>query len=123
MTAAPNLLSPEQQREFDACIGLWQRRLGLIDWRIERSRKTTRNMAEVLIHHPDRLALYRVGDFGAAAITSETIEATALHEALHVLLCELTNSADYGIEGEPLRSAEHRVINVLEKLLLQGSAS
>jgi hypothetical protein len=116
---APNPLTPEQVDAFNLYVRVWQERLGLNDWRIVHSRRKTRSMAEVTIHHKARLATYRVGDFGAEAITPESIEATALHELLHVLLAELTNQAEYGIEGEALESAEHRVIHVLEKLLLK----
>jgi hypothetical protein len=118
-----NLLTEEQKLAFDEAVRRWQTTLGMVDWRLERSKKATRNMAEVEIHHKDRLASYRIGDFGAAQITSETIEATALHEVLHVMLCELVNSAEYGIEGEALESAEHRVINALEKTLLTRKAA
>lgn len=117
--AAPNLLSPEQQQLFDAYIKKWQVLLGLTDWRIERSSRKTKNMAEVKISHPDRLATYRVGDFGSTPITAESIESTAIHECLHILECELVNQEAYGLtDPDVIYSAEHRVVNVLEKLLL-----
>lgn len=115
-----NQLTEDQCAEFDGYILAWRERLGLTDWRVERSRKRTANMAEVTIHHKDRLASYRIGAFGGTPITSETIEATALHELLHVLLCELTNQVDYGLTGPALESAEHRVVNTLERLLMEG---
>lgn len=122
MKPAPNLLTPDQHAEFDRSVVKWQGLLGLNDWRIERSKKKTRNMSEIQLFHPNRLAMYRVGDWGATPITSATIEATALHECCHVLLGELKHSAHYGIEGEALDSAEHRIVHVLEKLLLRESA-
>ncbi len=118
----PNLLTAEQHAEFDREVVRWQRVLGLNDWRVERGRKPSRNMAEVSINYVARLATYRVGDFGAAAITSATISSTALHEVSHVLLAELKRAAEFGIEGDALDSAEHRVIHTLEKLLGAGSA-
>jgi hypothetical protein len=121
MKPLPNLLNADQQAEFDRAVIHWQGVLGLNDWRIERSKIKTRNMAEVRINHVARLATYRVGDWGAAEITPDTISATALHECSHVLLAELKNSVAYGIEGEALDSAEHRVVHVLEKLLLKAA--
>ena len=122
MKRPPNLLTEEQQEAFSLYLKVWQERLGLQDWRIERSKKATRNMSEVEIFHPNRLALYRIGDFGAETISELSMESTALHEVLHVLLCELVNQAAYGIEGKALESAEHRVVHVLEKLLLKADA-
>jgi hypothetical protein len=115
----PNPLSPEQVDAFDLYVKAWQEKLGLQDWRLERARRKSRHMAEVKIYHKARLANYMVGDFGGAVINAESLESTALHELLHVLLAELVNQAEYGIEGEALESAEHRVIHVLEKLLLK----
>ena len=119
MKNAPNPLTEDDKRAFDGYVKVWQERLGLIDWRIERSKKSTKNMSEVVIYHPNRLANYRIGDdFGATSVTPESLEATALHEVLHVLICELVNQQAYGIDGAVLQSAEHRVVHVLEKLLM-----
>lgn len=115
-------LTPAEHDLFDAFVEKWQDRLGLKDWRIERSTKPTRYMADVTIEHSSRLAHYRLGPFGAAPVTPESIEATALHELLHVLLAELVNQVDYGITGTVLESAEHRVVHVLEKLLMRVPA-
>lgn len=121
MKAPPNVLNTEQSAAFDAAIAKWQLLLGLSDWRIERGRKSakTRNMAEISISHAARLAVYRTGDFGSAEITPLSIESTALHEVLHVFLAEVKNHIEYGItDVDAIDSAEHRVVNLLEKLLL-----
>jgi len=113
-------LTPEQVKEFDGYMAAWRERLGLHDWRIVRSRKKSKNMAEVVIHHADRLVSYKVGtDFGATPVTPLALEATALHEMLHVMLCELVNQTEYGITDQALQSAEHRVINALVNLVLK----
>lgn len=116
----PNPVSEADKDSFTVFVKSWQQRLGLNDWRIERSLRKTKNMAEVKIEHLHRLATYRIGEhFGGSPVNAKTLEATALHELLHVLLAELVNQVEYGIEGEALESAEHRVINTLEKLLLK----
>lgn len=121
----PEPLSDDDKAAFDLFLIAWQDRLGLHDWRIRRAKKPAAksNMAEVKIFHRNRLANVYLGDtFGVnTRPTPDTIEATALHELLHVLLAELVNQTEYGIEGEALESAEHRVIHVLEKLLMKDS--
>ena len=115
---APNLLTADQHEAFDLYVKEWQERLGLLDWRIERTRKKTKNMAEVVMDHKSRMANYRVGDFGATPVSPESIESTVVHELLHVLLYELVNQIEIGLTDVALESAEHRVVHVLEKLLL-----
>ena len=96
----------------------WQAKLSLHGWRIERSSGKTKAMAEVTVSYPDMLASYKVGSFGSAGTSPQTISATALHELLHVLLYELVNQRLLGLDGDLLISAEHRVVNALEKLLM-----
>jgi hypothetical protein len=123
MTKAPDHpLSDDDKAAFDLFVTVWQERLGLQDWRIKRAKKTAAkaNMAEVKIFHPNRMAnVYLGASFGPnTTVTPGALEGTALHELLHVFLAELVNQTEYGIEGEALESAEHRVIHVLEKLLM-----
>lgn len=112
-----NELTPEHCAVFDRYVAKWQKILNLSDWRIERAgQRAKKNMAEVIFDNGARLASYRIGlTFGPTEATLAALEATALHELLHVLLHDL-------IEAEPaaLEGAEHRVINVLEKLLIKG---
>lgn len=120
--AAPtNPVLPEHLLAFDRYLVKWQALLGLTDWRIVRSPKPTKNMADVEIHHKDRLARIRVGaDFGAATpVTPASIENTVVHELLHVALCELVHRTAYGItDDDAFASAEHRVVNMMAALLL-----
>jgi hypothetical protein len=97
---------------FDGYVAKWQKLLGLLDWRIERStRRSKKSMAEVTFDDSARLASYRIGlSFGAATVTPDSLERTALHEVLHVLLHDLLSNPD--------DATEHRVINVLEKILM-----
>lgn len=114
-----NIPDPTQVAYFDECVAKWQQVLSLADWRIERGSKMAKNaMASVEFDIPARLATYRIGDFGAEAITPESLCKTALHEVLHIFLHDLLSVASDGRStDEQLESAEHRVINVLEKLL------
>lgn len=112
-------------RAFGRYVRKWQNLLNLRDWRVvpRRSRATGGVMADVVRSLEDRLASYRLGDtFGSVAVTPHSLEATALHEMLHVLLHELVETARAPeTTDERLMSAEHRVINVLERLLLPES--
>lgn len=115
-----NVPNPEQVERFNSYIKHWQQVLNLVDWRIERGRKKAAKgaMAEVQMDSPARLATYRLGDFGAEDITDALLRATALHECLHVFLYDLISEAQANPQNaEHLEAAEHRVINVLEKLL------
>lgn len=98
---------------FDGYVQKWQRLLNLSDWRIERSpKRTKRAMAEVSFDKEARLASYRIGaSFGGAEVTPDSLERTALHELLHVLLHDALDN--------PSDATEHQVINVLEKLLME----
>lgn len=100
----------------------WQEVLNLQDWRIERGQKPAKDaMASVEINETARLAIYRLGEFGAATINTQSLSMTALHECLHVFLHDLIATAqDRGATPEQLESSEHRVINVLEKVLFGG---
>lgn len=111
--AYANELTDEHCAAFDGYVQKWQRLLNLSDWRIERAaRRSKRAMAEVSFDKPARLATYRIGvSFGACEVTPDSLERTALHEVLHILLHDALD--------EPGEASEHRVINVLEKLLME----
>ncbi len=115
----PNKPNEQQAKQFDEFVRLWQRVLNLQDWRIEKGIKPARGaMASVECDSPARLAIYRLGDFGAEEITPSSLSHTALHEVLHIFLYELISAAqDQKSTPEQLESAEHRVINVLERVL------
>ena len=114
-----NTPNPTQVAYFDEYVAHWQQVLSLGDWRIERGVKPAKQaMASVEFDMPARLATYRIGDFGAEEITPESLSKTALHEVLHIFLHDLISVASDGrFTDEQLESAEHRVINVLEKVL------
>ncbi len=125
MKKAPrNPVTADDREAFKTYLLLWQDRLGLQDWRVHLAGKpaTGGNMAEVTCDHKARLANVKLGkDFGGTPVTAESLEGTALHELLHVLLYEIHNQVDIGLKDEQLDSAEHRVIHVLERLLTKGS--
>ncbi len=97
--------------------------LNLGDWRIERGLKPAKNaMASVEFNEGARLATYRLGDFGAEKITPESLDQTALHELLHVFLHDLmTVAQDPKSSQDEIEAQEHRVVNLLEKLLSKDS--
>ena len=110
-----NKLTQADAKKFHGYIQKWQGLLNLHDWRVERSPKASKAMAEISMSLGDRLAVYKLGaEFGdTTAVTPHSLESTACHELLHVLLHELVCATD-----ETLESIEHRVINTLEKLLV-----
>ena len=114
-----NPVSAENALLFDSYIIKWQAKLNLNDWRIERGSLPAKNaMASVEFNDPARLATYRLGDFGAEAITPVSLEKTAIHELLHIMLHDLIETAQDKFEPDQLEAAEHRVINLFEKILL-----
>jgi hypothetical protein len=99
----------------------WQRLLNLSDWRIIKSDKPSPFMAEVYDFEDEhKLVRYKVGeDFKHTKVTPESIEATAIHEMLHVRLHPLIQAvSDYGIDAQEVVEREHEIIIVLEPLLL-----
>ena len=114
----------QQDAEFFAeCVKKWQKTLSLGDWRIEKGAKPAKQaMASVEFNENARLATYRLGDFGAEKITPESLDKTALHELLHVMLHDLMSVAqDPKSSQEEVEMQEHRVINLLEQLLFKES--
>jgi hypothetical protein len=115
-----NTVSPEDAKTFDGFVLKWQAKLSLGDWRIERGRKPAPKgaMATVEFDEPARLVTYKLGDFGAEQVNAQSLEKTAIHELLHVFLHDLIATAqDRGTTPEAMEAAEHRCINVLERLL------
>jgi len=99
--------------EFDGYVRDWQRILNLSDWRIERSGRRSKYLAEVVMDTEARLATYKVGKDFREPVTSKLLKATALHELLHIFLYDAIN--------DPSEGNEHRPINVLEKILMEAN--
>ena len=118
-----NIPTSEDAEFFALCVKKWQEVLNLSDWRIEKGLKPAKQaMASVEFNEGARLATYRLGDFGAEKITHKSLESTALHEVLHVFLHDLMTSAqDPKSSEEEVEKQEHRVINLLERMLLKDS--
>ena len=114
-----NKPTPEQIDFIIKCIEKHQVRLNLQDWRIEKSSKPASKgaMADVDISYGDRLAVIAVGnDWGGVKIDDTVLNATALHEVLHVFLRPLIEAAR-SRDDEAIEAAEHSVVVILEKLL------
>jgi len=119
----PNIPTPEQAELFAQSVRKWQQVLSLGDWRIEKGMKPAKAaMASVEFTPAARLAVYRLGDFGAEKITSESLDKTALHELLHIFLHDLmTVAQDASSSEDDKEMQEHRIINLLEHLLTKDS--
>ena len=118
-----NIPTPEHAELFAQSVRKWQQVLSLGDWRIEKGSKPAKSaMASVEFTPNARLAVYRLGDFGAEKITPESIDMTSLHELLHIFLHDLmTVAQDPKSSQDEVEMQEHRVINLLEKLLSKDS--
>ena len=118
-----NIPTPEHIELFAQSVRKWQQILSLGDWRIEKGIKPAKAaMASVEFTPAARLAVYRLGDFGAEKITAESLDKTALHELLHIFLHDLMCVAtDPKSSDEEIEMQEHRVINLLENLLSKDS--
>jgi len=117
----PNIPTTQDAEFFALCVKKWQSILHLGDWRIEKGLKPAKQaMASVEFNEGARLATYRLGDFGSEQINHQSLNSTALHEVLHVLLHDLMTAAqDPRSSPELLEKEEHRIINLLERLLLK----
>ena len=121
MPQAKHLTGPEHVAKFKAYLELWQDRLNLKDWRIEQHRSKAERgaLAQIQRSYPDRLAAWRLGvDWGAIEPTDHELESTAVHELLHVLICEVVELAQKKADDDILMAAEHRIVNSLERLLV-----
>jgi hypothetical protein len=118
-----NIPTPEDAKLFAQSVKKWQQVLSLGDWRIEKGSKPAKQaMASVEFTPNARLAVYRIGDFGAEKITPESLDRTALHELLHIFLHDLmVVSQDPKSSQDEIEMQEHRVINLLENLLFRNS--
>jgi hypothetical protein len=122
--AEVNKLSPEDADKLFQYVQGWQQRLNLGDWRIVRSSKPPKKgvMAQVIgLDVAQRLASIRVGmDFGSTDVNDHSLEQTAVHELLHIMLRPLIDAAkdNETTTQAQLESLEHSVINTLERLLV-----
>ena len=118
-----NIPTPEDAKLFALSVRKWQQVLSLGDWRIEKGSKPAKQAKASVEFTPNaRLAVYRLGDFGAEKITPESLDRTALHELLHIFLHDLmVVSQDPKSSQDEIEMQEHRVINLLENLLFRNS--
>jgi len=118
-----NIPTQQDAELFAKSVKKWQQVLSLGDWRIEKGTKPAKQaMASVEFNESARLAVYRLGDFGAEKITPESLDKTALHELLHIFLHDLMVVAtDPKSSDEDIEMQEHRVINLLENLIFKDS--
>jgi hypothetical protein len=118
-----NIPTQQDAELFAQSVKKWQQVLSLGDWRIEKGIKPAKGaMASVEFTDNARLAVYRLGDFGAEKITKESLDKTALHELLHIFLHDLMAVAtDPKSSDDDIEMQEHRVINLLENLLTKDS--
>ena len=113
-------MTPEQSDQFDGYIRKWQSLLGLNDWRLIRSNKKPNDICADIDPLPiHRMAVYRLGnDFGKEKVNAQSLESTACHEVLHVLVASYKAMCDAKADPDLVMSEEHRIIHTLERLLV-----
>ncbi len=125
MKIPKSIVSEEHAQQFAQCVEYWADVLGLSDWRIVVSEVRSRRkvMAEVFqFDLEQRSASIRLGkDFGHNPVTERALSELALHEVLHIFFHEMIQFAQSGGLQEDIDSAEHRLINVLERVLSNAS--
>lgn len=115
-----NPITPEHAELFDGLFKRWLELLNLGDWRIVKLKKPSTAMAEIneqdTVNH---IVRYKLGtDFGQHPVNLDTLENTAIHEALHVRLHETIEAAIEDQEySDRVRAAEHSAIIVLTEML------
>ena len=121
MKQPANPVTTEDAAKFHSYIEKWQTLLGLTDWRLLKGGKGPNGvMANVTISIPDRCATYRIGPhFGNDAVTDFTLEQTALHELIHVLLSPYKAAIKAKSSDDILMGEEHKIIHTLERLLVK----
>jgi hypothetical protein len=119
-----NHVTDDEAEQFRKHLRTWQTRLGLGTWRIVFSPKPAKNaMARVAeFDWPQRQARIELGrDWKSSPVNAGTLEQTAVHELLHVVLYELVEAArNPHASADELVSIEHAVVNALEKALVPG---
>jgi len=112
--------------ELDFCyfqdrVDRWAERLGLGDWDIRCAHtECVEVLAEVSINPVGRVASVALStDWGDLdEITRDTLDKTARHEVLHVVLADLVRYAENRTQDEELRDTiEHAIVRRLEKAL------
>lgn len=121
----PNQLTDAHRDQFAACVTFWADVLGLGDWRITLSTKHPPKGSLADVMHMDleqRAASIRLArDFDTEPVIERTLSDTALHEVLHILLHELKEFVRTDMSEDDILSAEHRVVNTLERVLSNAS--
>jgi hypothetical protein len=118
-----NILGSDDVDKFYTFARKWQDLLGLGRWRVATSAKRSAHMAEVVFDNDssNRLARLLVGKhFGNAPVDDETLEMTAIHEMLHILLKDYKRACvEQPYDETSQMEKEHEIVNVLEKLLYE----
>lgn len=117
-----NHLTPDDVAKFGRYLKLWQGRLGLQDWRIVLSPMPAKKCMAEMVNWDwqQRQVTCRVGlDWKSTPVTDATLEQTAVHELWHVVLFPLIEAAKNNqISEADLGSIEHRIINMIEQVLV-----
>jgi hypothetical protein len=121
-----NPVTLEHAQKFSAAVVFWADVLGMGDWRITVSEKRSTRAVMAEVYKCDleqRSATIRMGKhFGPSEVTERNLSDTALHECLHIFLHEVIEFAKAETSSpDDISSAEHRVINVLERVLSDAS--
>lgn len=120
MKPPANPVTVEDAAKFAGYITTWQQKLNLLDWRVIKSSKRPKGvMAQVTVDTVAKMATYGIGpNFGVDTVDDYTLESTACHEMLHVLVVDLVEAAKANASADILMGMEHRIVHTLERLLV-----
>jgi len=112
----------EHIRKIEGYLEKWKTIFNLSDWRNSvRRGKGTKVMAEVgCIDYSSRTFRFVLGKDAGEPVTDHLLEQLVVHELLHIMFHDVKALvlANENIYDEHVQSAEHRIVNVLERLLV-----
>ena len=112
----------EHIAKIEAYLEKWKTIFNLSDWRNSvRRGKGSKVMAEVgCIDYSSRTFRFVLGKDAGETVTDHLLEQLVVHELLHIMFHDVKALvlANENIFDEHVQSAEHRIVNVLERLLV-----
>lgn len=109
-------------RYFQSRVIYWQKELGCLDWSIHFANKPLNDeFARTDMHNEAGVATIMLATvFPSDCLTDHQLNKTAFHEVLHLLFSNLITEAKARYANEyDIDRAEHRLIRVLENLLVK----
>ncbi len=116
--------SAADEAHFEARVRYWLKVLSLGDWKVEVFRADTgEDSAHAEMWHDAHGAFIKLSELLKYKPTKRWLNALALHEVAHILLCDLKRLIkDRVVTDNMADTAEHAIIRRLENALADGTA-